>query len=117
MNNQWYIGQKIVCIDTNFSLFRKANEALNYDIILPKKDEIYTIRIIELSISKPGFTFWLKEIVNDNKEFITGNLEPGFLEYHFAPLQSLFNTQTEQDIKAIEQEIKLIEIAEEILTL
>jgi hypothetical protein len=79
----WFLGQKIVCVNGNFGK-RKYKENL------PKKDSVYTIRDVDIHVDK--LSFLLEEIINIPNmysDFKGGKVvrELRFLSNRFKPLE------------------------------
>lgn len=89
------IGDRIVCINDNFS-------SINYN--KPIKGKIYTIRNFYHSKGGFGISVYLNEIYNENIFF---GAEPSFSVDRFRKIDELF---AENVIKNIKQEIEELEL-------
>jgi hypothetical protein len=78
----WYIGQKVVCVNDNWSYPETEGE------LYPRKDVIYTIRNIEQGLSLPQYVFLrFNELKNPVKQFKVRKCEVSFVETNFRPLE------------------------------
>lgn len=88
------IGDKVVCVDADFSMYPKIFEIYRE---LPKLNEVYTVRAKQF-IQGQGYRVLLEEIENPPVyiDLVKGKVEPGFNASRFALLSDPIKVGAEE---------------------
>lgn len=94
------VGQKVVCIDGNFSMHPHIN---NHYQALPIENQIYTVRAVRPMGAEGGIL--LEELVNAPIyfELYQGKLEPAFNPKRFVSLEEFEESLEEVAEEALEE--------------
>jgi len=87
--SDWYVGQKVVCVDDGLHEWSQHPEAQG--CVVPLKGSVYTIRDIRIVVSSCQgeiIALWVEEIRNPEMRFydVHQQLEPGWHAEYFRPL-------------------------------
>ena len=99
------VGQKIVCINGDFSMHPFISEHYK---VLPVKDKTYTVRQVRPTGAEGGIL--LDEIKNPPIFFTLyqGKLEPAFNPKRFVPLDEFYGEEAEKAVEELLKEVDLV---------
>ncbi|GEM_PF-6597198 len=88
------IGDKVVCIDADFSMYPNIFELYRE---LPKRDEVYTVRERQF-VQGLGYRILLDQVINQPIyiDMVKGKVEPAFNATRFALLNGPVSVEAEK---------------------